>query len=82
MLIKNSKYNSDFSKSIFFLIIITLAGFVIRINYLPENIPLTLDAFRYFLLGMDISILGNLPVGYDTTNSGWVIISFGYFLNI
>ena len=71
MLIKNSKYNSDFSKSIFFLIIITLAGFVIRINYLPENIPLTLDAFRYFLLGMDISILGNLPVGYDTTNSGW-----------
>ena len=71
MLIKNSKYNSDFSKSIFFLIIITLAGFVIRINYLPENIPLTLDAFRYFLLGMDISILENLPVGYDTTNSGW-----------
>ena len=71
MLIKNSKYNSDFSKSIFFLIIITLAGFVIRINYLPENIPLTLDAFRYFLLGMDISILGNLPVGYDAANSGW-----------
>ena len=71
MLIKNRKYNPDLSKSIFFLIIITIAGFVIRINYLHDNIPLTLDAFRYFLLGMDISILGNLPVGYDKPNSGW-----------
>ena len=65
MLIKNRKYNSDLSRSLFFLIIITIVGFIIRINYLPDNIPLTLDAFRYFLLGTDISILGNLPVDYD-----------------
>ena len=61
MLIKIRKYNLDFSKTVFFLIIITITGFVIRINYLPDNIPLTLDALRYFLLGMDVSILGNLP---------------------
>ena len=71
MLIKNRKYNSDLSRSLFFLIIITIVGFIIRINYLPDNIPLTLDAFRYFLLGTDISILGNLPVDYDKANSGW-----------
>ena len=71
MLIKNRKYNSDLSRSLFFLIIIIIVGFIIRINYLPDNIPLTLDAFRYFLLGTDISILGNLPVDYDKANSGW-----------
>ena len=71
MLIKNRKYNSDLSRSLFFLIIIIIVGFIIRINYLPDNIPLTLDAFRYFLLGMDISILGNLPIDYDKANSGW-----------
>ena len=71
MLIKNRKYNSDLSRSLFFLIIIIIVGFIIRINYLPDNIPLTLDAFRYFLLGTDISILGNLPVDYDRANSGW-----------
>ena len=74
MLLKNKKYNSDFSKSIFFLIIITIAGFIIRINYLPENIPLILDSLRYFLLGIDISILGDLPIGYDKTNTGWSLL--------
>jgi len=71
MLIKIRKYNLDFSKTVFFLIIITITGFVIRINYLPDNIPLTLDALRYFLLGMDVSILGNLPIQYDKANIGW-----------
>ena len=71
MLIKNRKYNSNLSRSLFFLIIITIVGFIIRLNYLPDNIPLTLDAFRYFLLGTDISILGNLPVDYNSTNNGW-----------
>ena len=73
MLIKNRKYNSDLSRSLFFLIIITIVGFIIRINYFPDNIPLTLDALRYFLLGMDISILGNLPIHYDKEglHIGW-----------
>jgi len=71
MLIKNRKYNLDLSRLLFFLIIITIVGFVIRINYLHDNIPLTLDAFRYFLLGMDISILGNFPMHYDKPNTGW-----------
>lgn len=89
MLIKIRKYNLDFSKTVFFLIIITITGFVIRINYLPDNIPLTLDALRYFLLGMDVSILGNLPEGYDKTNIGWPVflavifqfVRYEYFLD-
>ena len=37
MLIKIRKYDLDFSKTVFFLIIITITGFVIRINYLHDN---------------------------------------------
>ena len=89
MLIKIRKYNLDFSNTVFLLIIITVTGFVIRINYLPDNIPLTLDALRYFLLGMDVSILGNLPEGYDKTNIGWPVflavifqfVRYEYFLD-
>ena len=58
MLEKKEKHYSNFSISIFFLIIITIVGFIIRIYYMPENIPLTLDALRYFFYGMDVFLDG------------------------
>ena len=51
--------------------IIGMLGFIIRIYYTPQDIPLTLDAFRYFYYGIDASILGNMPVKYDFPNTGW-----------
>ena len=71
MLINSEKIKSGFSKSIFFLLGVTIVGFIIRINYVYDDIPLTLDAFRYFLLGIDFSLLGNFPADYNKTNSGW-----------
>ena len=57
MLINSKIINSGFSKSIFFLLGVTIAGFIIRINYVYDDIPLTLDAFRYFLLGIDFFVI-------------------------
>ena len=71
MLINSEKIKSGFSKSIFFLLGVIIVGFIIRINYVYDDIPLTLDAFRYFLLGIDFSLLGNFPADYNKTNSGW-----------
>ena len=71
MLINSQIIKSDFLKSVLFLLAVTIVGFIIRINYVYEDIPLTLDAFRYFLSGIDISLLGNFPSNYNNTNSGW-----------
>ena len=71
MLINSEIIKSGFSRSILFLLGVMIAGFIIRINYVYDDIPLTLDAFRYFLLGIDISQLGNFPDDYNKTNSGW-----------
>ena len=71
MLINSEIIKSGFSRSILFLLGVMIAGFIIRINYVYDDIPLTLDAFRYFLLGIDVSLLGNFPDDYNKTNSGW-----------
>ena len=62
--------SNTFQVSIFLGFIISL-GLFFRLNYVDYEIPLTLDSLRYFLLGMDISILGNLPEYYNRANSGW-----------
>ena len=71
MRLKKLIYYSDYSKITVFFFVILSIGSILRINYLNYDIPLTLDAFRYFLLGMDISILGNFPTYYNKANSGW-----------
>ena len=68
MLINSEIIKSGFSRSILFLLGVMIAGFIIRINYVYDDIPLTLDAFRYFLLGIDVSLLGNFPDDYNKTN--------------
>lgn len=71
MLAKNEKYYSNLSSSIFFLTAIIIVGFLIRLYYMPENTPLTLDGLRYFFYGMDVSVIGNLPKHFDFPNNGW-----------
>ena len=70
-MLRNESELMGSSKTLIFLISITLVGFFLRIHYLHNDIPLVLDGLQYFFLGMDISILGNLPIGYDKTNIGW-----------
>lgn len=58
-------------KDIFFLSILVVSGFVIRINYSPQDIPVILDSLNYFIVANDLSISGNVPTGYNKPNLGW-----------
>ena len=71
MYLKNLVLTSNSFKTSSILILIISLGFIIRFNYIDYEIPLTLDAFRYFLLGTDISIIGNLSSNYNLPNTGW-----------
>ncbi|MEM3062144.1 MAG: glycosyltransferase family 39 protein [Nitrososphaerota archaeon] len=54
-----------------FLSSIIVIGLLIRFYYFPFEIPLTLDAFRFFLYAMDTTVLGHLPTNYTLPNNGW-----------
>jgi len=71
MLEKNRGKNSKLSSSVFILTSIIILGVLIRLYYMPENTPLTLDGLRYFFYGMDVSAIGNLPKHFDFPNNGW-----------
>ena len=73
-----------FSKNtIICLGIIALAGFLIRLFYFPEGIPITLDGTLYFWYANDLSITGTFPVNVDIVNNGWptFLSIFFYFFN-
>ena len=52
---------------------IGIIALMIRIYYTPQEIPLTLDAFTYFLFANDTSIIGNIPINYNFPNIGWPV---------
>lgn len=58
--------------------IICAISLLIRLYYLPYDIPLTLDALYYFWYANDISILGNFP-DYTIFNDGWPIFLSPFF---
>ena len=73
-----------FSKNtIICLGIIALAGFLIRLFYLPEGIPITLDGTLYFWYANDLSITGTFPANVDLANNGWptFLSVFFHFFN-
>ena len=60
-----------FSKNtIICLGIIALSGFLIRLFYFPEGIPLTLDGALYFWYANDLSVSGTFPSNLDIPNNG------------
>ena len=63
--------------------IIGLAGFLIRLFYFPEGIPITLDGTLYFWYANDLSVSGTFPDNSDLTNNGWptFLSVFFYFFN-
>ena len=61
-----------FSKNtIICLGIIGLAGFLIRLFYFPDGIPITLDGATYFWYANDLSVSGTFPNNVDLVNNGW-----------
>ena len=73
-----------FSKNtIICLGIIALAGFLIRLFYFPEGIPITLDGALYFWYANDLSISWTFPNNVNITNNGWptFLSVFFHFFN-
>ena len=73
-----------FSKNIIICLgIITLSGFLIRLFYFPEGIPITLDGAIYFWYANDLSVSGTFPTNVDLVNNGWptFLSVFFYFFN-
>lgn len=61
-----------FSKNtVMSVFIIMIISFILRLYYLPSDIPLTLDALLYFWYAIDTSILGHFPTSYAVENNGW-----------
>lgn len=71
-----------FSKrTMIFLSLIMSGGFLIRLYYIPYDLPISLDGISYFVYAVETSRLGHLPSGYILANNGWpVFVSFFFSL--
>ena len=65
------KFQKFSLKNLLFLLIIFTIGVIIRLYYLPFDLPLVLDAQHYFWYANDMSILKEIPVHYDAHNNLW-----------
>ena len=65
--------NNEFSSKhvILSLLIIGIAGIILRLNYLPLDIPFLSDAFLYFSYANDLNVLNQFPHNYKFVNNGW-----------
>jgi hypothetical protein len=62
------------------LLVIGISGIILRLNYLPLDIPFLSDAFLYFSYANDLNILNQFPNGYNFTNNGWPTL-IGFIFN-
>lgn len=67
MLLKNNTFVNPY----LILVMIGVFALIIRLYYLPYNIPITFDGIGYFWYAIDMSVLGSFPTGYDFPNNGW-----------
>jgi len=58
-------------KNLIFLFIIFTVGIIVRLYYLPFDLPLVLDAQHFFWYANDMSILKEIPVEYNAHNNLW-----------
>jgi len=72
-----------FSKKNFSLLIIIFSiGILIRFYYLPFDVPIILDGQFYFWYANDMSILGKIPIEYNSHNNFWSsILSIFFSIN-
>jgi len=64
-------FENSTKKPIVFLVLIGLAGLILRLLYFPYDVPLFNDAQGYFWYAIDMSILNQLPPGHSIVNNGW-----------
>ena len=70
-------------KTTYFLMVIISIGLLIRLYYVPYELPISLDGITYFAYAFETSKLGHLPTGYYISNNGWPVFTsfFFYILN-
>ena len=51
--------------------VIGTAGILVRLYYFPFELPITHDAQHFFWYAIDMTLLGNIPPGYNFPNTGW-----------
>ena len=66
-----NKFENSTKKPIVFLVLIGLAGLLLRLVYFPYDVPLFNDSQGYFWYAIDMSILNQLPPGHSIVNNGW-----------
>ena len=64
-------FENSTKKPIVFLVLIALAGLLLRLVYFPYDVPLFNDSQGYFWYAIDMSILNQLPPGHSIVNNGW-----------
>jgi len=64
-------FENSTKKPIVFLMLIGLAGLILRLVYFPYDVPLFNDSQGYFWYAIDMSILNQLPPGHSIVNNGW-----------
>jgi hypothetical protein len=77
------KVNSK-NYSIIILFVIIGIGFLIRLYYIPFQVPISLDGSDYFIYAVAMQQENLFPTGYLLTNFGWptfVSIFFFFFQN-
>jgi len=70
-MLKNHKSIEIFDYWWAYLIAICIAGLVIRLYFLPFDIPPVVDAGDYFGYALEIKNSGSLPINWPISNNGW-----------
>ena len=67
------KLTDEKNHTVLLLFFCVLTGTLIRLYYMPLQIPVALDALDYFVYAIAINKEGWLPDGYISANFGWSI---------
>ena len=70
---------NEVPKPILWLAGIFIAGIIIRIVYLPIDVPIKNDSFHFIVYAFKILEIGNIPQNIITTNTGWSYLLSGIF---
>ena len=70
-MIKNMEYLESKKSEIICLTLIISLGLIIRLYYIPYQVPISLDGIDYFAYTVAIQKEGYFPTGYLPLNFGW-----------
>ena len=67
------------NRNLIFLCVIIFSSLSLRIFFIPDDVPIKLDAINYFDFAFELSKNGKFPSGILDTNDGWPIFLSPFF---